>query len=181
MYIVGVHDPVRDFRWPEPQALVSLESALDPQDGRGPEWPRSKTEIRNLITCYKKLQDKGQSKRCNGIADIGMSSKWCQSSSSFSIGYAPCLTKSRCKSNGYWAFSRQRKLHLTEYFRLQGISPGRLQCPEDVTEAKMRGMVGNSFTVPVIAKIMDRLFFSAGLTSQPIAFDASTGEDGIGL
>eukprot|EP00435_Cladocopium_sp_Y103_P038019 s375_g10.t1 len=181
LYIVGVHDPVRDFRWPEPQAPVSLESALDPQDGSGPEWPRSKTEITNLITCYKKLQDKGQSIRCNGIADIGMSSKWCQSSTPFSIGYAPCLTKSRCESNGYWAFSRQRKLHLTEYFRLQGISPGRLQCPEDVTEAKLRAMVGNSFTVPMIAKIMDRLFFSAGLTSQPIAFDASTGEDAVGL
>eukprot|EP00435_Cladocopium_sp_Y103_P010695 s2915_g2.t1 len=162
LYSVGVHDLVRDFRWPEPQAPVSLESALDPQDGSGPEWPRSKTEIRNLITCYKKLQDKGQSMRCNGIADIGMSSKWCQSSTPFSVGYAPCLTKSRCESNGYWAFSRQRKLHLTAYFRLQGICPQRLQCREDVTEAKMRAMVGNSFTVPMIAKIMDRLFSVQG-------------------
>lgn len=119
--------------------------------------------------------------RCDGIADIGMSSNWCQSSTPFSIGYAPCLTKSRCESNGYWSFSRQRKLHLSEYFRLQGIYPGRLQRPGDVTEAKMRAMVGNSFTVPVIAKIMDRLFYSAGLTSQPIAFDASTGDDGVWL
>ncbi|CAL1134722.1 unnamed protein product [Cladocopium goreaui] len=181
LYIVGVHDPVRDFRWPEPQAPVSLESALDPQDGSGPVWPHSKTEIRNLITCYKKLQDKRQPMRCDGIADIGMSSNWCQSSTPFSIGYAPCLTKSRCESNGYWSFSRQRKLHLSEYFRLQGIYPGRLQRPGDVTEAKMRAMVGNSFTVPVIAKIMDRLFYSAGLTSQPIAFDASTGDDGVWL
>jgi len=181
LYIVGVHDPVRDFRWPEPQAPVSLESALDPQDGSGPVWPHSKTEIRNLITCYKKLQDKRQPMRCDGIADIGMSSNWCQSSAPFSIGYAPCLTKSRCESNGYWSFSRQRKLHLSEYFRLQGIYPGRLQRPGDVTEAKMRAMVGNSFTVPVIAKIMDRLFYSAGLTSQPIAFDASTGDDGVWL
>ena len=160
---------------------MSPESALDLQDGSGPEWPSSKTEISNLVTCYKKLQDRGLAMRCNGIADIGMSSNWAQSSASFSIGYAPCLTKSRCESNGYWAFSRQRKLHLTEYCRLQGISPARLQCPEKVTEAKMRAMVGNSFTVPLIAKIMDRLFFSAGLTSQPIAFDASTGEDGIGF
>ena len=124
-----MHDPVRDFRWPEPQAPVSLESALDPQDGSGPVWPHSKTEIRNLITCYKKLQDKRQPMRCDGIADIGMSSNWCQSSTPFSIGYAPCLTKSRCESNGYWSFSRQRKLHLSEYFRLQGIYPGRLQRP----------------------------------------------------
>ncbi len=172
---------LRDFRWPEPQALVSLESALDLQDGSKAEWPRSKTEISNLISCYKKLQDKGLSMRCRGIADIGMSSNWCESSTTFNIGYAPCLTRSRCESNGYWAFSRQRKLRLTEYSRLQGICPGRLQCPEDVTEKKMRAMVGNAFTVPVIAKIMDRLFFSAGLTSQPVAFDASAGEDGVGF
>lgn len=160
---------------------MSLESALDLQDGSKAEWPGSKTEIGNLISCYKKLQDKGLSMRCSGIADIGVSKNWCQNSTPFSIGYAPSLTRSRCQSNGYWAFSRQRKLRLTEYFRLQGICPTRLQCPGDVTENKMRAMVGNAFTVPVIAKIVDRLFFSAGLTSQPVAFDASTGHDGIGL
>lgn len=180
LYIVGVHAPQRSFQWPEPQAPVSLESMLDPQLHSAPaEWPTGKTELKNLLAYYKTLKEQGQPAKCSAIADIGMSAGWCRPT--FSKGYSPCLTKGRCESNGYWSFSRQRKLHLTEYFRLQGIRPERIARPEGVAESRLRAMVGNSFTVPVIAQIADRLLFSAGLTSQPIAFDASAGQGGIKL
>lgn len=183
LYIVGVHNPVRGFKWPEPRPRVSLESVLDPrpEHHNKPEWPTSKTELTNLLHHYKKLNDKGiQAAECNAVADIGVSARWCNSGA-LSIGYSPCLTKAACQSNRYWVFSRQRKLHLSECLRLQGISPARIQLPEQVSENKLRGMAGNSFTVPLVASIVDRLLFSAGLTSQPIAFTAGTGQDGMNL
>jgi len=73
-----------------------------------------------------------------------------------------------------------RPLSLTEYFRLQGIPAHRLKIPEGVSQRQMRGMIGNSFTVPVIAQIMDRLFFSSGLTSELIQCTGS-GVKGIVL
>eukprot|EP00438_Fugacium_kawagutii_P033579 Skav205229 [mRNA] locus=scaffold1794:99087:99863:+ [translate_table: standard] len=175
LYIVGVHEPVRDFKWPEPQPVVPLDSALDEPHGDSgrPEWPTSKTELRNLLFFYKHLTSQGMARKCNAIGDMGVSAKWCKPGA-ISFGHAPCLTKSRCQSNGYWLFSRQRRLRLSEYFRLQGIDPARIKPSAAVSETQLRAMVGNSFTVPLVAKIMDRLFFCAGLTSQPISHVAGT-------
>eukprot|EP00971_Amphidinium_carterae_P045992 905095-Amphidinium_carterae.1 len=74
--------------------------------------------------------------------------------------------------------SRMRKLTLQEYFRSQGIPVGRLKIPSKVSERQVRGMVGNAFPVPLVAKIVDRLLYSAGVTSEPSAFEQGTGEDG---
>lgn len=165
---MGVHNPVRDFSWPAPlPERPSLKAALDLSPTL-PSYPTAKTELRNLLTCYQVLKKENKSVACEAVADIGMSSKWHRNH--ICEGYCPCLTKTRCESNGYWLFNKFRKPSLAEYFRLQGIPVNRLKIPEGVSERQVRGMIGNSFTVPVIARIMDRLFWSAGLTCEAIHF-----------
>ena len=177
LYICAVHDPVHDFLWPDPTTPVSLESCLDPRDALArPEYPSNRTELQNLLTCMRRLQSQSINLSCSAIADIGRSSGW---GPSITHGHCPCLIQSRCKSGGYWCFSRQRRLRLDEYLRLQGIPLGRLRIPGDVSECQVRGMIGNSFTVPLIASIADRLLFSAGITCKPIRFQQGSGSAGM--
>ena len=82
------------------------------------------------------------------------------------LGHSPCLTKTRCKSSSYYLFSKQRKMNLSEMFQLQGIPAGRVRRPTTVSESQMRGMCGNTFTVPVIARIVDRILYAVGTTSE---------------
>ena len=50
--------------------------------------------------------------------------------------------------------------------RLQGIPDGRLRLPSGVAERKLRCMVGNSFTVTVVAKIVDRMLWTMNITKK---------------
>ena len=133
-------------------------------------------KVGNLKKCFESLAQQGRPLRVNAIADLG--GGFVGKAAPLTEGHCPCIIKSRASSNGYFAMSRMRKLHLSEYFKLQGISPDRLRIPPVVSDRLLRGMIGNSFSVPVVASIIDRLLYPAGLTKCPIAFERGTGEDG---
>ena len=178
VYIAGIHKPAREFRWPAAQQVPSLEQVLDPvEPGARPQYPENATELRNLLGATRWLREKGiDIIRNDVIADIGHGFK---NDVNITRGHFPCLLKSRAGQNGYWIFSRQRKPRLAELCRVQGVPPSRLKQPERTSERQIREMLGNSFTVPVVAAIIDRLFFSAGLTSQPVAFKPGSGQTGM--
>ena len=181
LYVAAVHAPARDFQWPAPEKDHgnTLENCLDPLVTRRPrpQYPTTKTELSNLLAAFQALRDNELSiNDKHAVADIGAGWK---GRPAITHGYFPCLLRTRCASNGYWIFSRQRKPHLNEYFRLQGIPPGRLLLPASVSERQMRAMIGNSFTVTTVAAILDRLLFSAGLTTRPLTFQLGTGSDGM--
>ena len=176
VYIVGIHRPVRDMWWPVQQGQVDLEETLDEWTPNEPLLPTSATELRNLLMCMEKLRSWGMDLWSSAIGDLGNGWSRTSEQAAVTLGHAPCLTRSRCSGNGYWIFSRQRRPTLAEYFRWQGIPPDRLIIPENVSENQVRAMIGNSFTVPVVAAILDRLLWAAGLIDAPCAFDEMEGE-----
>ena len=166
VYIVGLKRPLRHpFRWPEPcAAAVTLNASLSVHRGRADgELPSSKTGLANLEKSLKEIaRDKKEGKKCKHyIVDLGTSTRR-------TILYrdiAPCLTKTRCQANDYYLMSRGRRLTLAELFRLQGVPAHRIRLPPGVTEAHLRGMIGNAWTVPVYAAILRNALLSTGLAT----------------
>ena len=110
---------------------------------------------------------KGMSLTADVVADLGGGfARKNGDSHHLVVGYSPCLTKTRCKSASYYLFSKQRKMQLAEMYKLQGIPVGRVRKPKTVSESQMRGMLGNTFTVPVVARIVDRILYAVGTTSE---------------
>ena len=164
--------------WPVQKTQPDLEETLD--DWSGGEYPTSQTELRNLLQCAERLRLWGLDLWSSAVGDLGIGWSRTREQAAVTLGHAPCLTRSRCAGNGYWIFSRQRRPTLAEYFRWQGIPPHRLIIPDTVSENQVRGMIGNSFTVSVVAAILDRMLWSAGLIASPCAFEETQGEAASG-
>eukprot|EP00435_Cladocopium_sp_Y103_P016110 s227_g4.t1 len=171
IYIVGLmrqsgsrrRHPI--FLWPETEAMLPLSQILDSDPpANPPELPTTQTGLRNYVRCAHALLEQGLSVNADAIGDFGSGF---DGRGNVAVGYSPCLTKSRSEQNGYYCFSKRRFLRLSEYFRLQGIPPGRLSLPVGVTEAAARSMIGNSFTVSVVARIIDRMMYAMSLTHRP--------------
>lgn len=90
----------------------------------------------------------------------------------------PCLTRYHTGDSLYYAFSKGRHVLTNEYFALQGYPRGRIVTPDNISERQIRQMIGNSFCVPVIAMIADRLLFAVGLTDSPKNFTVGSGSEG---
>ena len=59
-------------------------------------------------------------------------------------------------------FSRGRMMRASEMARLQGITPSRLRRPTQVSKSAFCGMFGNSFTVTVMERLLDKALIAAG-------------------
>ena len=183
VYIVGLKKEHRNkrFRWPVPTPLPDLAQFLDSDLQKLPDVPTTATEQTNYLSCAKAMIDQGKKLTDNFIADLGGgfgTSKPGGTHHNLALGYAPCLTKSRCAGNAYYCFARGRKLSLAELFRLQGMPAHRIQAPKGVSPRQLRGMIGNSFAVPVFAAIVARALYAVGLTDEPKNFVNGAGDDG---
>lgn len=79
----------------------------------------------------------------------------------------PCLTVARCKTgSAHWLLGHNRRLTLTELCRLQGVDPA-LTASTAVNFRKLGGMLGNAFTVPVVARVLRSLLLRGGLVRLP--------------
>lgn len=104
--------------------------------------------------------------QANAVVDLGYG--FSQEATAVAIGQCACLTKHHCKSNSFYSLTQQRKLRTHEYLRLQGIPDDRLVIPHGIQESHVREMCGNSFSIPVVGKILERILFSAGLIDNLI-------------
>jgi DNA (cytosine-5)-methyltransferase 1 len=168
-YIVGILNKSqrRKFRWPSDVPMMPLDYFLIGDACDPPELPTSMTEQKNYLSSVKEMFSKGMSLTADVVADLGGGfARKNGDSHHLVVGYSPCLTKTRCKSASYYLFSKQRKMQLAEMYKLQGIPVGRVRKPKTVSESQMRGMLGNTFTVPVVARIVDRILYAVGTTSE---------------
>ena len=62
-----------------------------------------------------------------------------------------------------------------EVMRLQGIPDDRLKRPMGVPDSYFRATIGNGFTIPVVAKVIDRILLAIGVTCG-LHYDTSDGE-----
>eukprot|EP00971_Amphidinium_carterae_P261428 5186318-Amphidinium_carterae.1 len=70
------------------------------------------------------------------------------------IGCCPCLTATRASGAGMWVPYFGRALSISEMKRLQGLEWTMRNC-HGFSQAKLGHFIGNSFSVPVVARILD--------------------------
>ena len=73
----------------------------------------------------------------------------------------PTITKSH--ANSLWLLDKGRFATLEEILKAQGISPGEVTCPRDVSRVKLKEMAGNSFTLPVFQRLFSVLLPALGV------------------
>lgn len=171
VYIVGLQFQKHNFTWPSEVPTPSLDTCLELRQCK-PEFPTSASELKQLLARMEWLKKNGMDLKPNAIVDLGYGFD----SERVVLNLCPCLTRSHCRSNSYFSLRQQRKLRLHEYLKLQGIPVDRLKIPAGVDEGHVREMCGNSFSIPVVARILDRMLFSLGFIDHPIRKDA--GKDG---
>jgi site-specific DNA-cytosine methylase len=121
--------------------------------------PKAPTERRNVRHVLDKLKDNGiDGLRSRYVADISGSIDRV----SYMDSVSPCLTRSRASSGGHWLTWKQRKMHISEVFALQGVPAKRI--PEGIlSERQMGAIAGNAVPVPLLKRVMRALFQAAGL------------------
>ena len=175
-YIVGIANASkrRKFRWPGEVPHLPLECFLEGDVCDPPELPKTATEQKKYLSSVKQMFSMGMPLTADVVADLGGGfTNKNGDSHHIVVGHSPCLTKTRCKSAAYYVFAKQRKMNVNEMQKLQGIPCGRLRRPGSVSESQFRGMLGNTFTIPVVAKIVDRILFALGVTPELIVKDCS--------
>lgn len=102
------------------------------------------------------------------VVDIGASPK--HGGGKITVGYSPCLTKTRAKVGGHYLLGKGRMMTLTEMERLQGFP--HLVIPPGVSCGTYAGMLGNAFTLTVAGKVALALLRTTGKStttwSEPI-------------
>ena len=100
------------------------------------------------------------------VTDVDASQKF----ASWTAGYLPCITATRCKSGGFHVSSCGRKTALTELMRCQGMNPaGQLKdWSRYMTAAQLGHAVGNAMSVTVLERIFQRALFSAGFLDKEL-------------
>ena len=158
------------FQWPKATAdrrqPLPLADCLDaPERNFKPEFPTTKTELENLAHILEKLRGSGRSLTADIVVDLGRSTSW-RSQAVPADNTAPTICSSRAAANGYYVLCRQRKLRISEYCRLFNIPPRRLRIPADVSENQVRRMIGNTWCIRVVAAVLSRLLYTAGLLNS---------------
>ena len=150
-YIVGYHEEAKrdSFQWPAPVKMRPLERFLDPIKGAKGILPSSGVKRSNLRILHKKIKAKGgKLGKDPYVGDV-------QSSPSFgahlTLGYSPCLTRSRAGNGGHWLFNRNREMSTREMLRLQGMRASRFRLPAKngvrMSERKLRQMIDRKSVV----------------------------------
>ena len=78
------------------------------------------------------------------------------------------FTSARTGSGGHFIFKYDRFMTVNEMWRLQGVPEWRIRKPDDVSERALRMMIGNGFSVNVLAKLWASLLPAAGLAPSPL-------------
>jgi DNA (cytosine-5)-methyltransferase 1 len=162
VYFVGIlaARACRDFEFPEPLPLVSIEQVLEPATKRhsATDLPRmtSTTPRRNVKVALEELRAKGHNPLVEPwVVEIDCTTPRIQ----YKFGLSPCLTTGR--RYGHWITNRGRRMLKSEMLRLQGIDAGNFK--QVVSDSVLGKQIGNAMSVNVVERIFVRLLPAAGL------------------
>ena len=83
--------------------------------------------------------------------------------------FTPCLTASRGSQKGFWVSSMSRRLNIPEMFKLQGMSPAKMEkWAQHMSEREIGFAIGNAMSVAVLERLVAQALWSAGLISAKI-------------
>ena len=172
LWMVALRDPVQEFRFPKVlQRCPPLESVLD-LDKVGDECMDlskfgTRQETSKLWTEY-------------WILDVGLSARF---TSIPKKRISPCLTRSRCKGNGYYVPRLARRLSVQEMARLQGVpvclchsmvqkllqqNAGNKRFTLARCEAEVAAAFGDGMSVNVLQRVLAKASVASGLWPSQI-------------
>lgn len=185
-YLVGVRKDLmrtRDVQsvWPSPivggLSMKQIAPAL-PESIWKPHPPSiASPAYGNVMKSYKLLGKGVNPFLVPVVVDAGSSERF----SSYKVGEAPTLTRSRCSQrDGYWCSTKGSYLNVDELAELQGFTP-LLGTATQWKEAKISttqygGMIGNAQSANFLLLLYPRVLYAAQLIT---AHDLSAVEDRV--
>ena len=154
VYIIGLTKTAEKkrskFLWPCATATPSLGAFLGDIVAGEPELPRSKIGMENYVKSAEAILSRGGTLWSPFIADLGTGFNE-TGGDLITRDVVPCLTRTRCGSFAFYSFTHARFLQLEDFMALQGVPPGRIVRPQNVSERQLSMMIGNGFTVCISA------------------------------
>jgi hypothetical protein len=151
---------VSRFEWPEPQPHVHLRSILD-CNLRGPaqSWSRFPVVTERNIRRAAEVFAPKDIERYFIAVDTSAS----PSRPQCTLGYLPCITKSRGSTGGFWVTCLRRKTTVAELLSAQGFPVEWVPWEGHMSRAQIGGSVGNAMTVSTLEALLRILLPSVGL------------------
>ncbi len=154
------------FAWPEPSPLsVGFSDIVKPlprHAWRAHPPKSSKLRYANAQRHLKRLVGKGvRVFETPVIIDCDSSRRF----SNATVGLAPCLTRTRCASGGYWCTTKGGFLDAGDLRLLMGLDYDMLDA-HCMTDTDFRGMIGNSMSINVLCHLLPAVLHAAGYISE---------------
>ena len=161
VFIVGTKKAAMQFpfAWPHPTKMRSLTSILGlPQDPAAEAPQLNNTNLKNLLAITDSYKDKGNRLiEVENICNIGGASPHIMEN------MCPCLTKTRCSSQGYYSFSQTRSLSVYDMCRLQGVPAKDIAGWSNiVSKSQIGGIIGNAIPICLMERLLREVLISTG-------------------
>ena len=82
------------------------------------------------------------------------------------LSRTPCLTAARGAQGGFWLLGKHRMMKVEELLRLQGFNPSQTQLMQVLSMRQAGALIGNSFALPVIGRVLVRALCSIGCSAD---------------
>ena len=82
------------------------------------------------------------------------------------LSRTPCLTAARGAQGGFWLRGKHRMMTVEELLRLQGFNPSQTQLTQVLSMRQAGALIGNSFALPVIGRVLVRALCSIGCSAD---------------
>lgn len=162
LYVVALRAPSGPLVWPGAVPMRPLPSLLCDEVGEVGTVPRAPLAALKLKKVQRQLAQFNLSSHellhmvvnCHG--QLGQ----------LSVEATPCLTSTRGGQGGFWLLGKHRMMTVAELCRLQGLDPDTT-CLGVVVSKRQAGMLlGNSFTLPVIGRVLAACLRSIGCSVE---------------
>ena len=162
LYIVAILEPSSPLEWPSAVPMQSLPTLLSDEIGSPGSLPTAAKAASKLRAVESQLRLHGatSSERLYMVAN-------CHSQlGKLFFCRTPCLTAARGAQGGFWLLGKHRMMVVEELLRLQGFNPSQTRVAETVSARQAGALIGNSFALPVIGRVLVSALRSIGCSLE---------------
>jgi site-specific DNA-cytosine methylase len=161
VYIVGIRSDSISSTFSFPQGM-QVQPKIDKFLSMSPATrflPQTQTQRRNLEVARKTISSKGLQGTI--LVDLAASARF----ENQGVDIAPCITATRAKTGGFLIMNQKRMTNTFEIGRLQGFPTWAVHkmLSTSAQPGDIRFAIGNAMGVNVLARLLPRVAYSAGL------------------
>ena len=166
LYLVAISAPQCPLEWPAAIPMRSLPSILD----AAPCEPRARPTARKAATKIDRVEAQLLIHQVSDAERAFMVVNCHSQLGQLFMEATPCLTSARGAQGGFWLLGQHRMMSVGELLRLQGLDPSSTRIASVVSKRQAGSLLGNSFTLPVMARVLVSAFRCMGCTVvDPVA------------